>query len=666
MPRIALLGEEGSGRISIFRAASSTAVRHDRLAGIGPAYEECCVDIGGEQISLVNLPPLVSVHRHDGDASVILKYLLWGDQWPAIAAHERNLPGSRFPAPDLLLFVMDATALERDLEIAFELTQLGKPMVIALNRMDDARARRLYINVPLLATKLGVPVFPTVAHMGIGLAELFAGVVSAARAGRPPLPQPPSPHIAQHLHAIASIASAPDIAAAFAMPPMLLTLQLAETTDYFFDELRCHFPGYFAALMAERAKAAAVLPRPLSEEIHADRHYRAALLFEAITHPGRGEPESDLHTWADTLLLHPRWGLMGSLAVFALVLYVVFEIGTALDRLTVARLAAWAAPWQPAETGGVILRAILDGSIGLAGILIPYMLPLVLLLVFLEKSGIMHRVAFVVDRGFHHIGLHGGVALPFFMSLGCNVPALAAVATTAQGRDRSVAALLITFMPCSARSAILLALGGKYLGGGWVAALFLLAPLVVGLVGKLLLHRHPVPSPGIVQNIPPYALPDMRELLSLTWRRSRDVITIVLPLLIAGSIVLALLNHFGAAHAINTVLSPVTAGWLGLPAVLGVPLLFGILRKELSLLLMFQALGMQPGEDASRLLTDTQIATFLAFLIFYAPCLPTFAMMHKLIGRREALFSIGLSFGVALLVAAGVRWPLEIADLIFF
>jgi ferrous iron transport protein B len=285
------------------------------------------------------------------------------------------------------------------------------------------------------------------------------------------------------------------------------------------------------------------------------------------------------------------------------------------------------------------------------------MIPLVLLLVFLEESGIMHRVAFVVDWGFHRLGLHGGVALPFLMGLGCNVPALAATAAVTHGRDRTVAALLITFLPCSARSALILALGGKYLGGFGVFGLFMLAPIVVSLIGKLLKRRYPETTPGMIQHIPPYALPKVRRLLWNTWERSRDIVTIVLPLLVAGSITLALLAHFGMDRWINLALLPITHGWLGLPAELGVPLLFGILRKELSLLMVFQALGTQ---ELAGVLSATQIATFLAFLTFYVPCVSTFAMMLKLLGRREAFFSVALSVGAALVVALAVRLPLEL------
>jgi ferrous iron transport protein B len=656
-PRVAIVGQARTGKSRIFRAASSTSVHHERLAGIGPAYEECQVEVGLDQISLVDLPAIDTFHQLRGDVPVVLKYLLWGDRWPAIAHHEAHQPEASFAAPDVLLLVMDATALERDLELALELAQIGKPMVVALNRMDEARAKRLFINVRALSVKLGVPVVPTVAHMGIGLADLFGTVVRAARECRAPTPQPPSPHIAAHLPAIADLAAEPGIAAAFCVPATHLVMQLAENDDYFFNELRCHFPPQFAALLAARDAASAALPRPLSDEIHADRHHRAALLFEAVTRPGGGEIMPRWQRWSDEVFLHPRWGFAGSLAIFALVLFFVFEVSAFLDSLTVARLIVWAEPWQPTDLIGVLGRAVLDGFIGLAGIVIPYMIPLVLLLVFLEESGIMHRVAFVVDRGFHRLGLHGGVALPFLMGLGCNVPALAATAAVTHGRDRTVASLLITFLPCSARSAILLALGGKYLGGFGVFALFMLAPIVVSLIGKLLKRRYPETTPGMIQEIPPYAMPTLRALLANTWERSRDIVTIVLPLLVAGSIVLALLAHFGADDWVNLALTPITVWWLGLPVVLGVPILFGVLRKELSLLMVFQALGTQ---ELAGVLDATQIATFLVFLIFYVPCVSTFAMMLKLLGRREAIFSLVLSVGVALAVAAAVRWPLEL------
>jgi ferrous iron transport protein B len=343
------------------------------------------------------------------------------------------------------------------------------------------------------------------------------------------------------------------------------------------------------------------------------------------------------------------------------VLFVVFEISIWLDSITAAKLIELAADWQPVSTTGVISRGIVDGLIGLVGIVIPYMLPLVLLLVALEEIGIMQRIAFVVDRGFHHLGLHGGVAVSFLLGLGCNVPAISAAANSSEGRDRVISALLITFVPCSARSALILALAGKYLGGLGVFAMFGLTIIVIALVGYFLTRRFPNPPPGQVIEIPPYKLPEWRSLLHTTWLRTEDILTIVTPLLIGGSIILALLTHFGTDQIINTLLTPVSHWWLGVPVALGVPILFGILRKELSLLMVYQALGTF---EIGAILDWVQITTFLVFLTFYIPCVSTFAVIYKAIGRKEAFYSITLSVGVALLTSGIVRVLLEIVRFI--
>lgn len=655
-PRVALVGRFGVGKSTIFEAASSPVVRHERLAGVGGAYRECIVEVGLDQMSLVDLPTIDSLHRLSEHDRVVLMYLLWGDRWPLIAGHEPEQPSVAFPAPDVLVQVVDATRLEQDLELSLELSLLGRPLVIALNRVDEARKKGLFINVRSLSERLGVPVVPTVAHMGKGIVQLFAAVLQAARERSCPLPQPPSAHIAASLQRLNAVLSRPEVEAAFQVPRPLLLSQLAENDDYFLHELGTHFPALLPEVVAARSAAEQILPRTLSDELHADRHHRAALLFENVGSPRGPETGDGWRRWLDEMFLHPRWGLLGSLLIFALVLLIVFEVSTALDALTSARLAAWAQQWQPTSTAGVVGRAVADGLIGLVGIVVPYMLPLVLLLVALEESGIMHRVAFVVDRGFHHIGLHGGVALPFLIGLGCNVPAISAAAASGQGRERVVAALLITFVPCSARSAIILALGGKYLGGLGVFAIFMLTLLVIAGLGRVLAKRLADNAPGMIQEIPPYALPSWANLLRSTWARTSDIVTIVTPLLIAGSIVLALLSHFGAAALIDTLLTPITWWWLGLPVALGVPILFGVLRKELSLLMIYQALGTQ---DIAPLLDNVQIFTFLVFLTFYVPCLSTFAVMLKTLGRRAAFFSVALSIGGSLLVAAAVRLLLE-------
>ena len=660
-PRVALVGRFGVGKSTIFNAASSPIARHERLAGLGGAYQECVLDVGLDQITLVDLPSIETLHHLSEHDQVVLMYLLWGDRWPLAAEQPALAQGSDFPAPDVLIQVVDATTLEADLELTLELSLFGRPLVIALNHIDEARKKGVFINVPALSERLGVPVVPTAAHMGKGISALFAKAIDVVREKACPLPQPPTRHIAESLKPLKAVISRPDIEGVFQVPRALLLSQLAENDDYFLHALNTRFPDLAPEIARARTQAETTLPRSLPEEVHADRHHRAAMLFEEVSIPRGLDAGEGWRLWLDELFLHPRWGLLGSLLVFALVLLIVFEMSAFLDSLTSARLAAWTQQWQPQSTAGVVGRAVADGMVGLVGIVVPYMLPLVLLLVTLEESGVMHRVAFVVDRGFHHIGLHGDVAVPFLIGLGCNVPAISATASAGSRRERVVSAILITFVPCSARSAIILAIGGKYLGGLGVFAIFALTLTVIAVLGKLFSRKYSDKTLGMVLTIPLYSLPKWSQVWHKTRERTEDIVTIVTPLLVIGSIVLALLSHFGADALINTALTPITVWWLGLPVVLGVPILFGVLRKELSLLMIYQALGTQ---EIVPLLDHVQIFTFLVFLTFYVPCLSTFAVMLKTLGAKEAWGSMLISLLSALLMAGAARIVMELARVI--
>ena len=656
--RVALVGQPNSGKSTIFHAVASTSYRTGKLTGTHKPYAECPVQIGVDEVHLVDLPDLYSLRGLQGDDLEALKYLLWGEDRPLISRHERCEPPAPFSRPDVLVYVIDASALQQSLELGLELSELGLPVVVALNMMDEAHRKGVEIDIKLLSEKLGVPVIPTVALKGHGLSDLFEQVLQSGRKPICPLPQLASPHI-QHWGAkLQKLLDNPEIHDAFAMPSAMLTMNLLEEDAYFLAELESHFPDTVPAVLALYGEANQALPRPLIEEVKADRHHRAISMFEAVAHLVH-KPKISWEDRLDMLFLHPRWGLVGSIAVFAAVLFMVFEVSTALDAMSAARLADMVSGWQPDHVSGVVGRAVVDGLIGLIGIVVPYMLPLVLMLVGLEESGIMHRIAFVVDRFFHAIGLHGKVAVPFLLGLGCNVPAIAATKTLSSGRDRVVSSLLITFVPCSARSAIVLALGAKYLGAAGVLLLFMLSLLVIAVLGRLLSHRYPEISPGLIQEIPPYAWPRMRALMRSTWMRTRDILTIVTPLLVGGSVLLALLQYYGADQVINAALAPITVWALGLPVVLGVPILFGVLRKELSLVMIYQALGTF---EVGQVLDTVQISTFLVFLLFYIPCISTFAVMLRVIGRKEALFSIALSIGVALIVALAVRFTLTAFD----
>src|SRR5512132_3508700 len=188
--RIALVGMPNAGKSTLFAAVSSTAPRTGNLAGTHRAYAECTVQIGLDEASVIELPSIESLHYVGADDLGALKYLLWGDERPPVSVHEPGGPPAPFAPPDVIIQVVDATRLESHLELTLELIELGRPLVIALNMMDDAANKGLYINAKDLGARLGVAVVPTVALMGQGVAQLFAAAVDAVRDNSRPLPQP--------------------------------------------------------------------------------------------------------------------------------------------------------------------------------------------------------------------------------------------------------------------------------------------------------------------------------------------------------------------------------------------------------------------------------------------------------------------------------------------
>jgi ferrous iron transport protein B len=285
-------------------------------------------------------------------------------------------------------------------------------------------------------------------------------------------------------------------------------------------------------------------------------------------------------------------------------------------------------------------------------IVLPYLLPFLFGLGLLEDLGYLPRVAFLMDALMHRIGLHGKAIVPFILGYGCNVPAVMSTRMLEEPRDRYLAAALATLVPCAARLAVVFGLVAFYLGPLPAFALYLFNLLVIAATGRILSNMMPEDTPGLILEMPPYRLPTFRNVMSKAWFRVREFVVEAWPLLIAGSAILAALNYFNITPLFNLLVRPLT--WImGLPSEVGVPLIFGILRKELSLVMLGQALGTT---DFSAALSAAQMVTFAAFVMFYLPCLATLAALRRELGRRAMLVISALTVVIALLASLFARF----------
>ena len=494
---------------------------------------------------------------------------------------------------DVIINLVDATHLTQGLGLTLELLEFGNPVVLAINMMDEAARLGITLNGTRLQEIFGVPVLPLVASKGRGVRHLFNIALDASKSSDSTIPTTYS----SELEAVVN-------------------------------------PNSAVRMLTER--------RLRAEEIAA----------EVIVY---GERHISIRDRLDDLLLHPFWGYICLMVILLVFFEIIYGIGNALEQ----PLLAWFGSLQSAlemAIGSESLQAqivigLLQGVAGGIAIVLPYLVPFLLGLGFLEDIGYMPRVAFLMDALMHRIGLHGKAIVPFILGYGCNVPAVMTTRMLEERRDRFLAAALATMVPCAARLAVVFGLVAFYLGPLSGLGIYIFNIFVIAITGRILSSFLPEDTPGLILEMPVYRLPTLRNVLYKSWFRVREFIVEAWPILILGSIVLSLMIYFRFSDVINLVVRPLT--WiLGLPFGTGVPLVFGILRKELSLIMLQQALGV---DDFSAVLGTIQMVTFTVFVVFYIPCLATLAVLRRELGTRDMLVISAITVVIATLAALLAR-----------
>jgi len=628
--RFALIGQPNCGKSTVFNNVAGYKAETGNFAGTSLTFIESKVRVLSEIVDLVDLPGTYSLAGSNPAEREVLHYLTY---------HQ----------VDVIINVLDSSQLAQGLNLTLELMALNKPVVVALNMMDEATRLGMKIDGQQLQARLGVNVLPMIASRGRGIRAVFTTAVMAARAGA--VPQRISYDIKIE-NAIQEIADEL-VGQKSPLEAESLAIKLLEGNALLLKRLDGQ-SSVLAPVIESAQKAIRVSHgQPAVWALNAEHHKKATQISEEVV--TQGERRLSWRDSLDNILLDPFWGYISLGAILWVFFQVVYGVGNLLQGPLLAvfdDIALGVASRIGLETFAAdAATGVIQGIAGGVAIVLPYLLPFLLGLGFLEDVGYLPRLAFLVDVLMSRLGLNGKAIVPFILGYGCNVPAVMSTRLLESKRDRFLAATLATLVPCAARLSIVFGLVAFYLGPQLALGIYLFNLLVIALTGRLLSSLLPEGTPGLIVEIPVYRLPTWRTVLHKAWFRIREFIVDAWPLLILGSFILAIFDRLAITNWVNALVRPVT--WiLGLPAAVGVPLIFGIFRKELSLIMLRQALGVT---DFSVALTAVQMITFTVFAVFYIPCLATLAALRRELGKRDMVVIAALTVVIALLAALVAR-----------
>jgi ferrous iron transport protein B len=634
-PVVIFIGQPNSGKSTLFNAVAGLKAETSNFPGTTVKHTHSKVNVEGRILNIIDLPGTYSLNPADPAEKVVLSHIY-------------------LEKPDLIINVVDASILGRSLELTVELLELKYPMIVALNMIDLAEKKGIEIYSEKLEKSLGVPVIPTIATRGRGIKELLDKALMALDKGLTVSSPTWSKDVEDEIEKLEK--QLPEDFPVVANK-RFTAIKMIEARKLLFNEVLKEInPALKKALDEVRNELEKAHNAPEYEVISAERHHLALKILEESSRVYRGK-RIGWQERLDDALMHPFLGYLILLAVFLGFFFIIFKIGNPLEELLLAPLESLR-HWLRSELGTGLFFYVFDGLVqGIGGgvaIVLPFFIPLLFLMSFLEDVGYLARAGYMMDTFMHRLGLHGKSVAPFILGFGCNVPAIVATRILESRRDRIITSLLIPFIPCAARTTIILALVAFYLGPFWALVFYVFNILLVAVLGRIISLFFKTPSPGLILEIPSLKFPTLKNVVRKTYLQLKSFLKFAWPILIAGSIFLGFFQFIGFDKVVNLILSPLVEKGLGLPRELGVTLVFGFLRKELSLIMMLQALGV----SYSNLLTvvsKEQIIVFTVFVSFFIPCLSTFAIIWKEVGKSVAFISAGLNTAVAIILSFAAK-----------
>jgi ferrous iron transport protein B len=575
---VAVAGNPNSGKSTLINAVAGSRLQVGNWPGVTVEKKEATLERAGVKIRLVDLPGTYSLSPYSQEEIVARDYLV----------RER---------PDVIVNVVDATNLERNLYLTVQLLELGIPVVMALNIYDEAEAKGYRIDVPAIEQRLGIRVVPTSATRKRGLDDLLAAALraaDAAAAASAPAAASAGPRYGPDLEdaaeQVAAALEAGHAAKVAGYPRRWLALKVIEGDARVAEETgvgRDAVPP--GALRHLRTAHGEDLEAVLTEARYA---VAAGLTREVLKKPGIQKKE--LTERIDKVVLNRFLGIPIFLAAMWIVFKLTFDVSGPfadwIDGVTSGPLKRWAAAilggvGAPDWTVSLVNDGIIAG-VGFVLVFVPVIFAMMFFITFLEGSGYMARAAFVMDRAMHAIGLHGKSFIPMLLGFGCNVPGIYATRTLESQKDKALTALLIPLMSCGARLPVYVVFAAAFFptnAGTVIWSLYVLGialAIAMGMVFKRTLFRGE--APAFVMELPPYRMPAFRSLCLHTWEKGKHFLVKAGTYILAVSVLVWFLLNlpWGVEHRRDSYLGK--AGQAVAPAL--APLGFGTWEAASSLI----------------------------------------------------------------------------------
>jgi len=537
-----------------------------------------------------------------------------------------------FQKPDFIINVVDATHLERNLIFTLQLLEMERPMVLALNMVNLLKEKGLEIDFKKLEEFLGIPVVPVVAINGKGLTQVLDRGIELVKQNFKPKSLKYGKELEEILENL--ILTLKDLDLPY--PKRWLALKLLEKDQKIEGLIKNKRPK-----ILEKVKELSLE----LERLHGEdssiivAHERCNLVFQIVNETVKITKPKKLsfNEKLDNLTSHKIWGYPIMVTILALMFISVFKFGNLISLFFENLTSGWQEIWQTVlgtSMWSSLGWTIIESALSLISLALPYIIPFYLFLFFLEDWGYLARVAFLTDNLMHKIGIHGKGCIPLILGFGCNVPACLSCRIMETQRERFITGFLVTFVPCSATTVIIMGLVGKFVGISWALILYLFAFLIILILGKLVSKILSGESVELIMEMPDYKTPNLKTVILQTWFRLKEFIFIAGPLVIISGLIITALHQTDYTLKIAEFLSPITVKWLGLPAITGSLLIFGILRKELILLILATLLGTT---NFSQVLSQHQMIVLSLVSMFYIPCVATIAALGKEFGWKKSL-----------------------------